>query len=123
MVGILVQIKGASCVAFMGIKSGKVVSSTLIIAKIKLQRFGSAAFIKVMATERRMGWVSSKYLSSLSMRNKGEKKKERKRERKKERKKRKEKKQQSPGDQMRLGLGGLVNGVFILPYTNLFLSI
>ena len=92
MVGILVQIKGASCVAFMGIKSGKVVSSTLIIAKIKLQRFGSAAFIKVMATERRMGWVSLKYLSSLSMRNKGEKKKERKRERKKERKKRKEKK-------------------------------
>ena len=118
MVGILVQIKGASCVAFMGIKSGKVVSSTLIIAKIKLQRFGSAAFIKVMATERRMGWVSLKYLSSLSMRNKGEIK-----ERKKERKKRKEKKQQSPGDQMRLGLGGLVHGVFILPYTNLFLSI
>ena len=31
MVGILVQIKGASCVAFVGIKSGKVVSSTLII--------------------------------------------------------------------------------------------
>ena len=117
MVGILVQIKGASCVAFVGIKSGKVVSSTLIIAKIKLQRFGSAAFIKVMATERRMGGVSLKYLSSLSMRNKGEKK------RKKERKKRKEKKQQSPGDQMRLGLGGLVHGVFILPYTNLFLSI
>ena len=86
MVGILVQIKGASCAAFMGIKSGKVVSSTLIIAKIKLQRFGSAAFIKVMATERRMGWVSLKYLSSLSMRNKGEKKKK---ERKKE-KKRKE---------------------------------
>ena len=55
------------------------------------------------------------------MRNKGEKKK--KKERKKERKKRKEKKQQSPGDQMRLGLGGLVHGVFILPYTNLFLSI
>ena len=51
------------------------------------------------------------------MRNKGEKKKK---ERKKERK---EKKQQSPGDQMRLGLGGLVHGVFILPYTNLFLSI
>ena len=117
MVGILVQIKGASCVAFVGIKSGKVVSSTLIIAKIKLQRFGSAAFIKVMATERRTGGVSLKYLSSLSMRNKGEKK------RKKERKKRKEKKQQSPGDQMRLGLGGLVHGVFILPYTNLFLSI
>ena len=69
-----------------------------------------------MATERRMGGVSLKYLSSLSMRNKGEKKK-------KERKKRKEKKQQSPGDQMRLGLGGLVHGVFILPYTNLFLSI
>ena len=89
MVGILVQIKGASCVAFVGIKSGKVVSSTLIIAKIKLQRFGSAAFIKVMVTERRMGGVSLKYLSSLSMRNKGEKK------RKKERKKRKEKKRNS----------------------------
>ena len=74
----------------------------------------------MMATERRMGGVSLKYLSSLSMRNKGEKK--RKKERKKE-KKRKEKKQQSPGDQMRLGLGGLVHGVFILPYTNLFLSI
>ena len=69
-----------------------------------------------MATETRMGGASLKYLSSLSMRNKGEKKK-------KERKKRKEKKQQSPGDQMRLGLGGLVHGVFILPYTNLFLSI
>ena len=54
-----------------------------------------------------MGGVSLKYLSSLSIRNKGEKKK------KKERKKRKEKKQQSLGDQMRLGLGGLVHGVFI----------
>ena len=31
MVGILVQIKGASCVAFVCVKSGKVVSSTLII--------------------------------------------------------------------------------------------
>ena len=86
MVGILVQIKGASCVAFVCVKSGKVVSSTLIIKKKKLQRFGNAAFIKV-ATERRMGGVSLKYLSSLSMRNKGEKK--RKKERKKE-KKRKE---------------------------------
>ena len=84
MVGILVQIKGASCVAFMGIKSGKVVSSTLIIAKIKLQRFGSAAFIKVMATERRMGWVSLKYLSSLSMRNKGEIKERKKEKKRKE---------------------------------------
>ena len=87
MVGILVQIKGDSCVAFVCVKSGKVVSSTLIIKK-KLQRFGNAAFIKVMATERRMGGVSLKYLSSLSMRNKGEKNK-RKKERKKE-KKRKE---------------------------------
>ena len=83
MVGILVQIKGASCVAFVCVKSGKVVSSTLIIKK-KLQRFGNAAFIKVMATERRMGGVSLKYLSSLSMRNKGEKNK-----RKKERKEKK----------------------------------
>ena len=33
MVGILVQIKGASCVAFVCVKSGKVVSSTLIIKK------------------------------------------------------------------------------------------
>ena len=73
-----------------------------------------------MATERRMGGVSLKYLSSLSLRNKGEKK--RKKERKKENKT-KQKKQQSPGDQMRLGLGGLVHGVFILPYTKLFLSI
>ena len=62
-----------------------------------------------------MGGVSLKYLSSLSMRNKGKKKKkERKKERKKRKeKKRKEKKQHSPGDQMRLGLGGLVHGVFI----------
>ena len=83
MVGILVQIKGDSCVAFVCVKSGKVVSSALIIKK-KLQRFGNAAFIKVMATERRMGGVSLKYLSSLSMRNKGEKNK-----RKKERKEKK----------------------------------
>ena len=33
MVGILVQIKGASRVAFVCVKSGKVVSSTLIIKK------------------------------------------------------------------------------------------
>ena len=33
MVGILVQIQGASCVAFVCVKSGKVVSSTLIIKK------------------------------------------------------------------------------------------
>ena len=33
MVGILVQIKGTSCVAFVCVKSGKVVSSTLIIKK------------------------------------------------------------------------------------------
>ena len=56
-----------------------------------------------------MGGVSLKYLSSLSIRNKGEKK----RERKKEKKKRKEKKQESPGEQMRLELGGLVHSVFI----------
>ena len=45
-----------------------------------------------MGTERRMGGVNLKYLSSLYMRNKGEK---RKKERKKEREREKEKKRNS----------------------------
>ena len=57
--------------------------------------------------------MSLKYFSSLSMSSKGEKKRE---------KERKEKKQQYPGDQMRLGLGGLLVCLFSLIRTGFFLS-
>ena len=48
-----------------------------------------------MATERRIGGVSLKYLSSLSLRNKGEKNKRKKERNKETKKERKEKKRNS----------------------------
>ena len=68
------------------------------------------------------GWPQTPYIYTCELeifvipfheeqrREKTEREKERK---KRKEKKRKEKKQQSPGDQIRLGLGRLVNGVFI----------
>ena len=65
------------------------------------------------------GWPQTPYIYTCELEifvipfHEEQRREKKEREEREKEKKRKEKKQQSPGDQIRLGLGRLVNGVFI----------